>query len=82
MTKRTEPVKSEPIHNVQQDDSMEEDLPGLRALAESLSIFSVDSSSQIQSQVRVESLGSLVDLPLAQVSVYRNAIGWVTDFSS
>ncbi|CAO3642019.1 unnamed protein product [Mucor fragilis] len=85
MTKRTEPVKSEPIHNVQQDDSMEEDLPGLRALAESLSIFSVDSSSQIQSQVRVESLGSLVDLPLAQLKMTVPSIdmqSWADDITA
>ncbi|KAL9549938.1 hypothetical protein PS6_005806 [Mucor atramentarius] len=52
----------------QHDDPMEEDLPDLAPLIESMAIFS-GSSSQIQTQVRVDSLGSLIDLPLAQIGI-------------
>ncbi|KAK4518283.1 uncharacterized protein ATC70_001635 [Mucor velutinosus] len=82
MTEHSEPVKSESTHNAQ-DDPMKEDLPDLQALIESMSIFS-GSSSQIQTQVRVESLGNLVDLPLGQLKMAVTSIdmqSWVDDIT-
>ncbi|KAL9542019.1 hypothetical protein MBANPS3_008818 [Mucor bainieri] len=86
MTKHSAPVASEPSHhsNAQQDDPMEEDLPDLKPLIESMSIFS-GSSSQIQTQVRVESLGSLVDLPLPQLKITLPSIdmqSWADDITA
>lgn len=69
MTKHSHTVGSTSNNMTQHDDPMEEDLPDLAPLIESMAIFS-GSSSQIQTQVRVDSLGSLIDLSLAQVSLH------------
>ncbi|GAN09205.1 hypothetical protein MAM1_0250d08727 [Mucor ambiguus] len=84
MTKHSEPVKSESIHNAKQDDPMEQDLPDLKPLIESMSMFS-GSSSQIQTQVRVESLANLVDLPLAHLKITLPSIdmqSWADDITA
>ncbi|KAI8638196.1 hypothetical protein BD408DRAFT_436284 [Parasitella parasitica] len=67
MSKRSK--ETEPMQNIsaqKQDDPMQEDSPDLARLIESMSIFA-NSSSQIQTQVKLESLENLVNLPRTQL---------------
>ncbi|CAO0802447.1 unnamed protein product [Mucor circinelloides] len=84
MTKHSHTVESTSNNMTQHDDPMEEDLPDLAPLIESMAIFS-GSSSQIQTQVRVDSLGSLIDLPLAQLKITVSSIdmpSWADDITA
>lgn len=69
MTQRSKAVNPESTQDAQQHDPMEEDVPELEPLIGSMSVFS-GSSSQIQTQVQVELLSNLIELPLAQVSLH------------
>jgi dsDNA-specific endonuclease/ATPase MutS2 len=73
MSKRNNTIESMPNNNVEQNDPMEEDLPDLTPLLDSISILS-GSSSQIQTQLKSETLENLVNLPQSQVSNNSNAI--------
>lgn len=73
MSKRNNTKESMPNNNVEQNDPMEEDLPDLTPLLDSISILS-GSSSQIQTQLKLETLENLVNLPQSQVSNNNNAI--------
>ncbi|CEP17470.1 hypothetical protein [Parasitella parasitica] len=74
MSKRSK--SNEPMPNIstqEQNDPMEEDLPDLVPLIESMSIFT-GPSSQIQTQVKLESLESLINLPHAQLKAATSFI--------
>ncbi|KAL0135227.1 hypothetical protein V8B55DRAFT_1554927 [Mucor lusitanicus] len=73
MTQRSKAVNPESTQDAQQHDPMEEDVPELEPLIGSMSVFS-GSSSQIQTQVQVELLSNLIELPLAQLKIVIPAI--------
>ncbi|KAG2197907.1 hypothetical protein INT46_003214 [Mucor plumbeus] len=66
-------AESMPNNNVEQNDPMEEDLPDLTPLLDSISILS-GSSSQIQTQLKLETLENLVNLPQSQLKIAISSI--------
>lgn len=73
MSKRSNTIGAVPNDSVEQNDPMEEDLPDLTPLLESMSMLS-GSSSQIQTQLKSETLENLARLPQSQVSSNSNVI--------